>query len=58
MQITRTLLTAMERTGVATARDVDLDTLAERLRTEIVERQAIIVFPPLVGAWARTPVTR
>ena len=54
-QITRTLLPLMERTGVATAAEVDVDTLADRLRAEAVRHDAVLVFPPLIGAWARTP---
>jgi hypothetical protein len=52
-EITRTLLPLMERTGVATAADVDADTLAERLRAEAVAHGAVVVFPPLIGAWVR-----
>jgi SAM-dependent methyltransferase len=54
-QTTRTLLPLMERTGVATATEVGLDTLAARLREEIVAADATVVTPPLIGAWARKP---
>ena len=53
-QMTRTLLPLMERTGLATATEVDVETLAVRLRHEAVQQDAVLVFPPLVGAWART----
>ncbi len=33
-QVTRTLVPVMEKTGVATAAEVDVDTLAARLRDE------------------------
>jgi ubiquinone/menaquinone biosynthesis C-methylase UbiE len=52
-QLTRTLLPLMERTGVASAAEVDIETLAERLRDEAVQRNAVMVFPPLIGAWTR-----
>jgi hypothetical protein len=52
-QITRTMLPLMERTGVATAAEVDIERLADRLRDEAVERNAVIVFPPLIAAWTR-----
>ena len=52
-QITRTLLPLMERTGVASAADVQIETLAARLRDEAVAQDAVLVFPPLIGAWAR-----
>ncbi len=51
--IVRTLLPAMERTGVATAAEVDVDTLAIRLAAEAVASNAVIVAPPLVAAWSR-----
>ena len=55
LTITRTLMPVIEKTGLATAADVDLNTLEERLRGEAVERNATIVAPPLVGAWVRRP---
>lgn len=55
-EITRTLLPLMERLGVATAAEVDIDTLAGRLRQEALERHATLVAPPFVGAWARKAV--
>ena len=53
-QVTRTLLPLMERTGVATIDEVDIDSLAARLRDEIVGLDATVVAPSLIGAWART----
>jgi hypothetical protein len=54
-ELTRTLLPLMERVGVATADEVMVDTLAERLCQEVVANNATIVAPPYVGAWARLP---
>jgi hypothetical protein len=54
-QTTRTLLPLMERTGMATAAEVGLETLAARLREEIVAADATVVTPPLIGAWTRKP---
>jgi hypothetical protein len=54
-QTTRTLLPLMERTGVATAAEVGVHTLAARLREEVVAADAVVVPPPLLGAWARKP---
>jgi SAM-dependent methyltransferase len=54
-QTTRTLLPLMERTGVATAAEVAVDTLAARLREEVVAADATVVPPPLIGAWTRKP---
>ncbi len=51
----RSLLPVAERVGVTTADEVGIDTLAERLRREALERTASIMLPPLIGAWTRTP---
>jgi hypothetical protein len=51
----RTLLPLMERTGVAGAAEVGVDTLAARLREEVVALDATVVPPPLIGAWTRKP---
>jgi SAM-dependent methyltransferase len=45
----------MERFGVATAREVDAATLAERLLAEVTARGGIVIAPLLIGAWTRTP---
>ena len=52
-QLTRTLLPLMERTGIATAVEVEVDTLADRLRQEAVARDATWVAPAFIGAWVR-----
>jgi hypothetical protein len=51
----RSLVPMAERLGVATAAEIDIDTVAERLREEAGGRRACIMPPPLVGAWTRTP---
>jgi SAM-dependent methyltransferase len=51
------LLPVAERVGVTNAAEVDVATLAARLRREAVEREASIMLPPFVGAWARLPST-
>jgi 2-polyprenyl-3-methyl-5-hydroxy-6-metoxy-1,4-benzoquinol methylase len=53
----RSLLPMTERVGVATAAEVSVETVAERLREEAVENNACIMLPPLVGAWTRVPAT-
>lgn len=52
-QLTRTLLPLMQQTGVATAEEVQVDTLAGRMRQEAVEKECTLITPPLVAAWAR-----
>jgi ubiquinone/menaquinone biosynthesis C-methylase UbiE len=50
----RSLLPAMEKVGVATAAEVGIDTLSDRLAAEAAAADACIFFPRFVGAWART----
>jgi hypothetical protein len=47
------LLPAIEKFGIATAAEVDIDALAQRLRDETVAANACWLSPVLVGAWAR-----
>ena len=50
--ITRTLLPAMEKHGIATAAEVEVDTLAVRLQQAVQTADATVVAPLFVGAWA------
>jgi hypothetical protein len=54
-QMVRSLLPTMERFGVVSAEVVGIDTLAARLRDEVVTTEGIIQLPALIGAWVRTP---
>lgn len=54
-EITRSLLPLMEKTRVATAEEVAVDTLAARLREEAIALKATLVSPSLIAAWTRTP---
>lgn len=49
--IVRTLLPLIERTGVATAAEVDVETLQDRLATEFAAGQAVFAHPALICAW-------
>jgi SAM-dependent methyltransferase len=49
--LVRTLVPSMEQHGVATALDVDVETLAERLVREAAENQSVIVGRAEIGAW-------
>ena len=53
--LVRTLLPRLEATGVATAADVGIETLAERLRAEVVAGGGAATTWSFVTAWARTP---
>ena len=57
-QMTRVMLPLMQRTGVATAEEVGVEALAERVRAEAVALGATLVTPPWIGAWTRTPLTK
>jgi SAM-dependent methyltransferase len=52
-QTTRIMLPLMQQTGVATAEEVGLETLAERMRAEAVALNATLVTPGFIGAWTR-----
>lgn len=49
----RSLLPMLERFGAASAAEVDVDTLADRLRAEAGDLDAVQILPPVIGAWAR-----
>lgn len=49
------LLLRMQQLGIVVPADVDTSHLAERIRTEAVENQAVIVLPAIVGAWSSKP---
>jgi SAM-dependent methyltransferase len=51
--ITRAVLPLIIRTGVASAEEVDIDSLEARLREEASALDATLVAPPLIGAWTR-----
>jgi SAM-dependent methyltransferase len=51
------LLPFLERSGVVDPAEVDIDTIADRLRDELTGRTGVQILPPVVGAWARTPAT-
>jgi SAM-dependent methyltransferase len=52
--VTRSLLPAIEKFGIATPAEVDIDTLADRLREATVAADACWLSPVMVGAWARS----
>jgi len=49
----RSLLPALQRVTGLDPRQVDIDTLAARLRDDVTSRQAIQMLPIIYGAWAR-----
>lgn len=51
----RSLLPRMETMGMATAAEVNIDTLAQRLREEGLQKRSVAIGPLMVGAFARKP---
>jgi ubiquinone/menaquinone biosynthesis C-methylase UbiE len=51
----RTMLPMLIRHKVVTEAEVDVDTLAERLRREARDRNRCLMFPLVVSAWSRLP---
>jgi ubiquinone/menaquinone biosynthesis C-methylase UbiE len=54
-EVVRSLLPVMEKFSLATAAEVGIETLADRIRDEVVAGGGVVVTPPLVGAWSRKP---
>jgi len=52
-EIAATLLPAMEKFGVATAAEVDLATLVERMTQEVAQTNSMLFGRSEVGAWSR-----
>jgi SAM-dependent methyltransferase len=54
--LVRTLVPALERRGIASADEVDAETLATRLREEVTASDGVVVWLTLIGAVARKPL--
>jgi SAM-dependent methyltransferase len=53
-ELAASLLPEMEKHGVTTAAEVDIETLAERMAREIAASRSVIVWRSEIGAWTRT----
>jgi 2-polyprenyl-3-methyl-5-hydroxy-6-metoxy-1,4-benzoquinol methylase len=51
--VLRSLLPLVNRSGLASASEIDIDTLAKRLLDDAVANQRVNFLPRVVGAWAR-----
>lgn len=49
--VLRSLLPLVERTGIASAMEIDIDTLAIRMQEDAVEHERVMFLPRVVGAW-------
>jgi SAM-dependent methyltransferase len=54
----RSLLPMLQQMGMVTAEDVGIETLADRLRAEVVGQRGVQMLPIVIGAWARKPSSR
>lgn len=50
--ILRSAAPLIERTGVATMEDLDVETYEDRLRAQLTRVDAVVAYPTLYGAWA------
>ncbi len=53
-QTLMSLIPTMEQLGIANAAEIDVDTLANRLRQQAVAGDHCIMMPRIIGAWATT----
>ncbi len=53
--VTGTLLAEMERLGLATAGEVSIDTLADRIIDEFTAGGSVLISRSEIGAWSRVP---
>lgn len=51
----QSLLPVMEKLKIATAAEVELATLSQRMRDEVVASNGVALSPALIGAWSRKP---
>ncbi len=51
----RSLMPVVEAAGLASAAEIDIDTLTERLRRDAVENERTLYPPRIVTAWTRLP---
>ena len=56
-EVVRSSLPHIARLGLASAAELDLDTLADRLRAEAAALHSQIMFPAQFTCWARTPAS-
>ena len=52
-EVVRSLLPVMEKLQIATATEVDISSLEQRMRDEVVAAKGVALSPGLIGAWSR-----
>ena len=53
--LTRTMMPSVIETGTASAEEIDIDTLSDRMYTEIISNRSTVVMRSEIGAWAHLP---
>ena len=56
--VLRSLLPLIQRTGIATASEIDIDTLAARMHEDALAHERVMFLPRVVGAWTALPGTQ
>jgi ubiquinone/menaquinone biosynthesis C-methylase UbiE len=51
--VVQSLLPEMDKLKIATAAEVEISSLTERMRQEVVAAKAVVTGPALIGAWSR-----
>lgn len=54
-EVIRSLLPMIEKAGIATAVEVDVDSLRDRIQQELSAADSITIAPSLIGAWTKLP---
>jgi SAM-dependent methyltransferase len=49
----RSLLPMLEQMGIVTAEEAGIETLADRLRAEVVDQRGVQMLPIIIGSWSR-----
>ena len=52
-EVVRSLLPVMEKLQIATATEVDISSLTQRMRDEVVAAKGVVLSPALIGSWSR-----
>jgi hypothetical protein len=52
-ELIRSLLPVMKKLKITTATDVDISSLAQRMRDEVVAANGVVLSPGLIGSWSR-----
>ena len=55
VNVVRSLVPQLEALGVATADEIQIDTLEERMRADLARTGGVVSTPLLISAWARLP---